>query len=200
MPPGDATDALLARAGAGDRGAVGELFELYRPRLARLLGVRLDRRLAGRFGADDVLQEAFLDVARRLPEYLADPAVPFFVWLRFLALQRLQMIERAHLGAAMRAAGREQAVGGSASADDVAGALAGRFTSPTEAARRSELQEQLRAALAAMEPLDRELVALRHFEELGNAEAAAVLGLTKDAASKRYVRALRRLREALGET
>src|SRR5262249_28530446 len=160
--------------------AVGELFDLYRERLWRMLYVRLDRRLARRVEPDDVLQEAFLDVARRIGEYLADPAVPFYVWLRFLTVQRMQMVQRVHLGARMRDVGLEVALrAGSvapASLESMAGQFVGHMTSPSQAAIRRELQDRLRAALDAMDPLDREVLALRHFEELGNNEVAAVLG------------------------
>jgi RNA polymerase sigma-70 factor (ECF subfamily) len=166
-----------------------------------MLHLRLDRRLAGRFSPEDVLQEAFLEVSQRIDEYNQNPAAPFYVWLRFLTLQRLAQIQRGHLGAAMRDAGREQALpaGPAASADSMAGQLIGHLTSPSQAAIRGEMHERLRDALQAMDPTDREVLALRHFEEMTNAEVAEVLGLTKDAASKRYVRALVRLRETMGE-
>jgi RNA polymerase sigma-70 factor, ECF subfamily len=197
----DRTDELLARLRAGDEAAVGELFDQYRDRLWRMLYVRLDRRIARRVSPDDVLQEAFLDVARRIGEYLTNPAVPVYVWLRFLTVQRMQMVQRMHLGAEMRAAAAEVSlpqIGVSfASAESMAGQLVGHMTSPSQAAIRHELQERLRAALDEMDPLDREVLALRHFEELGNNEVAQVLGLSKDAASKRHVRALKRLRGIL---
>lgn len=187
----DATAGLLERLRAGDGGAIGELFERHRERLWRMLMVRMDARLSARLSPDDVLQDAFLDVARRAGEYLANPAVPFYVWLRFLTLQRLQTAHRAHLGAAARDAALEVSSG------SMADRLVGDLTSPSQAAIRGELCSRLRAALDEMEPLDREVLALRHFEELGNAEAAQVLGISKDAASKRHVRALKRLRDIL---
>jgi RNA polymerase sigma-70 factor (ECF subfamily) len=201
MSDTDPTAALLDRLRAGDPDAAGELFELHRDRLRRMLTVRMDRRVARRISPDDVLQEAFLDVAGRVGEYLADPAVPFYVWLRFLVVQRMLMAHRAHLGAKGRDVRQEadSAGGAFASPDSMAGQFVGRFTSPSQAAIRRELQDKLREALEAMDPLDREVLALRHFEELGNAEAAAVLGITKDAASKRHVRALKRLKEILSE-
>ena len=198
----DPVPPLLDRLRVGDAAALGELFDLYRDRLGRLLAVRLDGRLARRVAAEDVVQETFLDARRRIGEYLADPAVPVYVWLRFLAVQRLQMLRRAHLGAKARDASLEVAWPEeglpAASADSLVGVLAGRLTSPSRAAARHELQDRLRAALDALEPLDREVLALRHFEELGNNETAAVLGLSKDAASKRYVRALQKLKAVLG--
>jgi RNA polymerase sigma-70 factor (ECF subfamily) len=201
MSVAERTAALLDRL-RGEEEALGELFELYRERLWRMVYVRLDRRLARRLAPDDVLQEAFLDVARRIGEYLDDPAVPFYVWLRFLTAQRLQMVQRAHLGTRMRDVSQEVSLHARvsfASPDSMAGQLVSHLTSPSQAAMRSELQQRLRAALDAMDPLDREVLALRHFEELGNNEVAVVLGISKDAASKRHVRALKRLRDVLAE-
>ena len=194
------TAILLDRLRAEDPEALGELFMLYRERLWRMVYVRLDGRLTSRVAPDDVLQETFLDVARRIGEYLADPAVPFYVWLRFLAVQRMQMIQRSHLGAQMRDVTQEVSLPGPgrlASSESMAGQLVSHMTSPSQAAIRRELQERLRAALDEMDPLDREVLALRHFEELGNNEVAQVLGITKEAASKRHVRALMRLRDIL---
>jgi RNA polymerase sigma-70 factor (ECF subfamily) len=177
------------------------LFDLYRDRLWRMLYVRLDRRLARRVAPEDVLQEAFIDVARRVGEYLDDPAVPFYVWLRYLTLQRMQMVHRVHLGAQMRDVGLEMTIPqdgvGLASSESMAGQLVSHLTSPSQAAIRRELQARLRAALDEMDALDREVLALRHFEELGNNEVAEILGITKDAASKRHVRALKRLKDIL---
>jgi RNA polymerase sigma-70 factor (ECF subfamily) len=198
------TTALLDGLRKEDAEALGELFSLYRDRLWRMLFVRLDRRLSSRLSPDDVLQEAFLDVASRIGEYLEHSAVPFYVWLRFLTVQRLQMIQRAHLGAQMRSVNQEVPLNDAgdivlASADSMAGQLVSHLTSPSQAAIRRELQDRLRAALDEMDPLDREVLALRHFEELGNNEVAEVLGISKDAASKRHVRALIRLREILAD-
>jgi RNA polymerase sigma-70 factor (ECF subfamily) len=199
MSAAEQTAALLDRLRARDEQALGELFMLYRERLWRMLHVRLDRRLARRLAPDDVLQETFLDVARRIGDYLADPAVPFYVWLRFLTVQRLQMLQRAHLGAQRRDAGLEVPLppGGAAfaSSESMAGQFVGALTSPSQAAMRHEMQARLRAALEEMDPLDREVLALRHFEELSNNEVAQVLGITREAASKRHVRALKRLKE-----
>lgn len=202
MSAAEQTAALLDRHRSGDAQALGELFMLHRERLWRMLVVRLDRRLARRVTPDDVLQETFLDVARRIGEFLAAPRVPFYVWLRFLAVQRMQMIQRAHLGARRRDAALEVALPQGepfASSESLAGHLVSRMTSPSQAAIRHELQARLRAVLDEMDPLDREVLALRHFEELNNNEVAQVLGISKEAASKRHVRALRRLKAIFGE-
>lgn len=198
------TDLLLARIGGGEPHAMGELFELYSDRLLRMISLRLDGRVAKRVSAEDVLQEAYLDISKRIGEYIAARAVPFYVWLRFLAVQRLQMIHRAHLGAGARDVAREAnapAAHGSdfAGADSLAGQLVGKITSPSHAAMRAELQMKLREALEAMDPMDREVLALRHFEELSNNEVAAILEISRDAASKRHIRALKRLKEILSD-
>src|SRR5262249_33732920 len=143
----------------------------------------------------------YLDVARRFPEYVADPAVPFYLWLRTLTGQRLISLHRRHLGAEMRDAGREvslyrDALPAASSASLAQQLLAG-LTSPTQAAIRAEMQLRLQEALNSMDPIDREVVVLRHFEELGNVEAAEVLGIEPAAASKRYIRAIRRLKAIL---
>jgi RNA polymerase sigma-70 factor (ECF subfamily) len=193
----------LRRVLAGDQQALADLFARYRERLKRMVRLRLDRRLQGRLDASDVLQEAYLDVARRAPEYAANPALPFFLWLRLLTGQRLLALHRQHLGAKMRDAGQEVSLYRGAlpqaSSVSLAAHLLGRLTSPSLAAVRAEMQLKLQEALNGMEPLDREVLTLRHFEELSNGETAAVLGIQKAAASNRYVRALRRLKEVLSE-
>jgi RNA polymerase sigma-70 factor (ECF subfamily) len=195
------TEELLRRAKAGDGRALAELFEHYRLRLRQMVRLRLDRRLHGRIDPSDVLQETFLDLARRFPEYVKQFAVPFFLWLRGLTGQRLIDVHRQHLGAQMRDAGQEVSLYRGAlpqaSSASLAAQLLGRLTSPTQAAVRAEMQLRLQDALNAMDPLDREIVVLRHFEELNNAETAAVLGIQKSAASKRYIRAIARLKQTL---
>jgi len=192
---------LLRRAAGGDQDALAKLFGGYRERLKRMVRLRLDRRLQGRVDASDVLQEAYLDLAKRAPEFLAQRKMPFFLWLRLLTGQRLLAIHRQHLGARMRDAGMEVALQHGAmphaSSASLAAQLLGRLTSPSQAAMRAEIQLRLQDALNSMDAIDREILTLRHFEELSNNEAAEVLGLQKAAASNRYVRALRRLRAIL---
>jgi RNA polymerase sigma-70 factor (ECF subfamily) len=191
----------LKRLAAGDEQALVELFGRYRDRLRRMVKLRLDRRLQGRIDASDVLQEAYLDVSKRAAEYAANPTMPFFLWLRFLTGQRLLIVHRQHLGTKMRDAGQEVSLyrGALPQATSVslAAQLLGRLTSPSLAAVRAELQLKLQEALNSMDPLDREVLTLRHFEELSNNETAQVLGIQKSAASNRYVRALKRLKEVL---
>jgi RNA polymerase sigma-70 factor (ECF subfamily) len=166
-----------------------------------MVALRLDQRLRGRIDPSDVLQEAQLEAAGRLDDYLRDPAVPFFLWLRFLVGQRLAIVNRRHLGAEARDAGREVAIDRAALPRATSAALAaqllGRDTRPSEALARAERKLRLGEALEGMDPLNREVMALRHFEQLSNAEAARVLGLRESAASKRYIRALTRLKAIL---
>jgi RNA polymerase sigma-70 factor (ECF subfamily) len=182
---------------------LGALFAHYRDRLRMMVRLRLDRRVVGRLDASDVLQEAYLDMARRFSEYAAAPAVPFYVWLRGLTGQRLIDLHRQHLGTKMRDAGQEVSLnrGGlpQASSASLAQQLLAGLTSPTQAAIRAEMQLKLQDALNSMDPIDREVVVLRHFEELNNIETAAVLGIEPSAASKRYLRAIRRLKAILNQ-
>jgi RNA polymerase sigma-70 factor, ECF subfamily len=192
---------LIEQAVRGDQRALGELLGRHRERLRRMVALRLDRRLQGRVDPSDIIQEACLDAARRLAEYHERPTMPFFLWLRFLAGQRLVDEHRKHLGAAARDAGREISLYRGALPQTSSAALAahllGRLTTPSQAAIRAERKIRLQEALNSLDPIDREVLALRHFEELSNGEAAAVLGLDKSAASKRYARALIRLKEIL---
>jgi RNA polymerase sigma-70 factor (ECF subfamily) len=194
-------DSLLERAGAGDAEALGELFACYRERLRQMVRLRLDRRLQGRLDPSDVLQEAYLDFARRVPEYIRNPPGPFYLWLRFLTGQRLIDLHRQHLGAKMRDAAQEVSLYRGAlpqaSSVSLAAQLLGRLTSASRAAIRAETQIRVQEALNSMDPLDREILTLRHFEMLNNEETAQVLGIKKTAASNRYVRALKRLKALL---
>jgi RNA polymerase sigma-70 factor (ECF subfamily) len=198
--PSDIGD-LLRLAQTGDRPALAALFTCYRERLRQMVRLRLDRRLQGRLDPEDVLQEAYLDFARRLPEYAANPAVPFFLWLRGLTGQRLIDLHRQHLGAKMRDAQQEVSLYRGAlpqaSSVSLAAQLLGRLTSASQAAIRAETQIRVQEALNSMDPMDREVLALRHFEMLTNDETAQVLGIKKSAASNRYVRALKRLKDIL---
>jgi RNA polymerase sigma-70 factor (ECF subfamily) len=195
------SDDRLRRAQGGDQQALAELFAHYRDRLRQMVRLRLDRRLHGRLDPSDVLQEAYLDVARRFPEYACDPAMPFYLWLRALTGQKLIDLHRQHLGAKMRDAGLEVSLYRGAlpqaSSVSLAQQLLGRLTSPSRAAIRAETQIRVQEALNSMDPLDREVLTLRHFEMLSNEETAQVLGISKKAASKRFIRALERLQDIL---
>jgi RNA polymerase sigma-70 factor, ECF subfamily len=192
---------LIEQAVGGDQQAWGQLLSRHRDRLRRMVALRIDRRLRGRVDASDVIQEASLEAARRLPEYLKNPTMPFFLWLRFLTGQRLLEQHRIHLGAKARDAGREISLYHGALPETTSAALAahllGHLTSPSEAAIRAERRIRMQEVLNTMDPVDREILALRHYEQLSNSEVAEVLDMDKSATSKRYARALVRLKEIL---
>jgi RNA polymerase sigma-70 factor (ECF subfamily) len=166
-----------------------------------MVRLRLNRRLQGRVDDSDVLQEACLDVARRLPEYVADPQLPFYLWLRHMTGLKLTEIHRRHLGVQKRDADREVSLhrGGLPEANSVslAAQLLGTVTSPSQAAIKAETRIQVQDALNSMDPIDREVLALKHFEQLSISEIAQVLGLSKAGAGSRYLRAIKRLKEIL---
>lgn len=189
------------RLRAGDIQAAAELFVAYRERLKKMVKLRLDSRLQGRLDASDVLQEAFLDVQHKTPEF-AERNMPAYLWLRLITAERLLQLHRHHLGTKIRDAGQEVSLcpagaGPAASTHSLANLLLGRLTSPTQAAIRAERQRLLQEALNSMDAIDREILTLRHFEELSNSEVALILGLSKSAASNRYIRALTRLQGAM---
>jgi RNA polymerase sigma-70 factor (ECF subfamily) len=185
----------------GDPGALATLFDQHRDRLRRMVELRLDPRLRARLDASDVVQEAFLDVTRDLDAYLADPKLPPRLWLRLHVGRRLTTLHRQHLGTRVKDAGQEislfQGALPRASSAALASMLLGRHTSPTQAAQRAERMLRVQEALNSLDPIDREVLALRHFEQLGRAEAALVLGISQDAAAERYFRALKRLKDLL---
>jgi RNA polymerase sigma-70 factor (ECF subfamily) len=201
-PAADRSEAeLIRRAAGGDRQAWDDLLIAHRPRLRRMVALRLHPRLRGRLDPSDVIQEAFLDATAGLAQYAQRAEMSFFLWLRWLTGMRLITLQRQHLGRQARDAAREVSLERGAlpraSSAALAAQLLGRLTSASAAAMRWERRARLQEALEALDPLDREVLVLRHLEELSNAEAAQELGLTESAASKRYVRALRRLKQML---
>ncbi len=159
--------ALLTRAATGDEVAARELYSHYRGRLKRMVHLRLSRRLQGRVDDSDVLQEAYLDVSRRLPEYVADPKLPFFLWLRHMTGLKLTEIHRRHLGTQSRDVDREISLhrGGLPEADSIslAAQLLGQMTTPSQAAMKAEVRLLVQDALSGMDPIDREVLALEAF-------------------------------------
>jgi RNA polymerase sigma-70 factor (ECF subfamily) len=184
----------------GDEEALAALFSRHRERLWRIARFRLPAKLRGRVDPDDVLQDAYLAAVQRLEHY--EGGSPF-LWLRLVVNQTLVDLYRRHLGAQMRDAGREVAIqGGSysqATSASVAIQLVGDLTSPSQAAVRAETLDMVERAIDGMDPVDREVLALRHFEELDNGEVAEALGIQPKAASIRYVRAIRRLKNLLSD-
>ncbi len=194
---------LIERVGRDDRQALDELLSRHRGRLVRTVELRLDRRVRGRIDPSDVIQDTCLEACQRIDEYHQSAPVPFFVWLRFLAIQKLAQIHRRELGVQARDARREIALHhGSLPAGStalLADCLVGKLTGPNEAVLRAERKIRLQEALALLPEDDRELLMLRHFEQLSNAEIAHALAISQSAACHRYVRGLERLKRELGK-
>ena len=199
----DSFDRLLELAQTGDEAAMAELFDRYRKRLRQMVRLRLDRRLQGRVDSSDVLQDAYLDARQKLPTYSVKGDLPFFLWLRLVVGQKLTDLHRHHLGTQMRDATRDVSIYRGpmpeATSFALAAQLMGKVTTPSDAAIRAESKLQIQDALNAMDAIDREVLTLRHFEMLSNSETAQVLELSHAAASNRYVRALKRMKQILEE-
>ena len=198
--------ALLARAAAGDVDAWGAQLARYEQRLASVVSFRIDPRLRGRIDPSDVMQEAFIVATKRRAEFFQQTTQPLFLWLRWIVRNTLLELHRFHLGAQMRDARREKSsafAAGRAEEDNTRAALVAQLscgvTGPTTAAARAEIKARVEHALGQLEPTDREVLALRHFEQLTSSETAQVLGIKERTAAKRYLRALERLREVLAE-
>jgi RNA polymerase sigma-70 factor (ECF subfamily) len=194
---------LLERAALGDAEAWGALLTEHQERLRRMVLFRLDPRLQGRVDASDIVQEAYLEAAAHREDYFRHAALSLFLWLRGVVSNKLLEIHRHHLGTRMRDAARDVALNPRKASDATSVALldqlSGHHTGPGTAAARSEVKLRLRGVLDNMDAIDREVLALRHFEQLSNAEAAAVLGIEERAAAKRYLRALKRLKDILAD-
>ena len=178
--------------------AVAEVFGHYRQKLLRMIALRLDVRLIGKLDSEDVLQDAFVEASRRIQDYLDRPSVPFFIWLRQITIQILIDTHRRYLGAKMRDVRQEVTLDRPGCEDGssalLIAQLADSLTTPSQFAVRNETVMELQAALEKLDEIDREVLVLRHLEELGNNEVAEILGIDKYAASKRYLRALGRLK------
>jgi RNA polymerase sigma-70 factor (ECF subfamily) len=198
--PSEATE-LIDRLKAGDRQALAELFDQYRDRLRRMVALRMDPRLRARLDVSDVLQDAYIELAGDLDAYRADHKLPPLLWMRLHVGRRLTTLHRKHLGTHMRDAGLEVSLYREplpqASSAALASMLLGRHTSPTQAAQRAERLLRVQEALNTLDPVDREVLALRHFEQLSRAETAQVLGISPETGAKRYFRALKRLKAVL---
>lgn len=187
---------------ASETNPLNDLFSQHRDRLRRMVQLRMDRRLAGRVDASDVIQEAFIEASLRYKEFSEEKnTVSEFIWLRFLTGQKLSQFHRRHLGVQSRDASREVNLRYSADVNAtsmvIAAKLVGHGTSPSEAVVRDEAIGRVRKTLEEMSEVDREIIALRHFEQLTNAETAEILSLTEAASYRRYIRAMQRLRKTM---
>jgi RNA polymerase sigma-70 factor (ECF subfamily) len=194
-------DLLLQQARAGDQASLARLFERHRPRLLLMIRARMNPRLRRRLDDCDVLQDALVEAVRRLPDYLRQPRAPFFLWVRKIVHLKILEVHRQHMAHQARDLRREvhgyRCDTAPASSIGLVDEILGKLTSPSMVAARDELKLKLHEALDQMGEIDREILSLRHFEELDNHEAAAELGIEPSAASKRYVRALLRFEAML---
>ena len=192
---------LIDRVIQGDHDALAELFSQHRDRLWRMVNFRMDPRLHGRVDADDVLQESWMSAVQRIDHFLSDASRSIFVWFRLITSQTLIDIHRRHLGTQKRNAAAEFSIHGgwasSSTSFSLSHHLLGHLTSPSQAVLREELSQTLKTALDSMNDIDREVLALRHFEQLTNRETAQIIGISEQAASDRYIRALGRLKSVL---
>jgi RNA polymerase sigma-70 factor, ECF subfamily len=199
---GSATEMLLRRAGDGDPAARAELLDRYRDQLRRMIALRLDKRVAARADASDIVQDTMKDAHKRLPEYFADPQLTFYAWLRRIAWDRLADVYRTHLGAEKRSVLREHPWTPNLNDESVAELAHSIVASSINPARRvmlAEMQTRTTAALMQLKPPDREILVLRYLEQLGVEEIAGVLGISQTAVTSRHLRALQRLRLILGD-
>lgn len=196
-------DETLRQMRDGNQTALADVFSHYRERLRRIVRFRLDYRIAGRISDSDVLQETFIAAAKRLEHFGDQKEMPAFLWLRLLVGQQLIDLHRQHLQAEMRDVRKEVAITQNAPSPHtsmaIAAQLIGKMTAVSEVVARAERIERLEATLNSMDPIDREVIALRHFEELSNVETARVLGIETSAASKRYLRAMKRLTDLMAK-
>ena len=201
-PEGEKTLELLDGVRAGDEHAVNQLMDRHRVAIRRLIQMRLDNAVARRVDASDVVQDVLFEASRRMEDYIQNPAMPFHLWLRQLARDRIIDMHRRHRAAKRRSVDREQQVtslgGDDRSAADLAALLKDAELTPAAATVRKEMEDRFLLALNELGDDDRELIMMRHFEHLGNGEVAEALGLSAPAAGMRYLRAIRKLREALG--
>lgn len=198
-PEHEQTQELVLAAAAGDTSATNALLERHRAALRRLVHFRLDRRITGRVDASDVVQDVLLEANKRLQDYITDPKLPFHLWLRQLAQDRMIDLHRRH-HAQRRTVDREQPLQGKfgdRSSLDLAAQLPDQELTPAAASIRKELEQRFLDALDQLQEVDREIIVMRHVEHLGNGEVAAALQLSEAAAGMRYLRAIRRLKSVL---
>lgn len=200
-PEAEKTQDLLADVRQGDDAAVNRLMERHRDALRRMVELRLDQRIQRRLDVSDVVQDVLVEASRRLQDYLANPVMPYHLWLRQIAQDRIIDAHRRHRASAKRSVDRERPLvappAGDHSTVELAAQLAGNEITPATAALKQELAQSVEAAIAKLPDADCEIILMRHYEQLSNQEIAQALGLTEPAASMRYLRAVRRLKELM---
>ena len=200
-PDGEHTQELLAGAKAGDNDAIDQLLDRHRDSLRRMIGLRLDKQINRRLDVSDVVQDVLVEANRRLQDYLANPVLAFHLWIRQIAKDRIIDAHRRHRVSAKRSVDREQGLVAHGAVDqstmDLAGQLCDRELTPAAAATQQELALHVQGAIELLDERDKEIILMRHYEQLNNQDIAQALGLTEPAASMRYLRALKRLRKLL---
>ena len=183
----------------GDKSALDQLFSLHRERLKKIVIFRLGHQLHGRLDPEDVIQEAYMAALKRIDHFGKDFSGSGFVWLRLIAQQTLIDLQRFHLGAKKRDAGKEIIFHRPSTSKTMTLHLFGQVSSPSRAVMQIDMMDRVEQAIAEMDHTDQEILAMRHFEELTNKETAESLGIAQKAASIRYFRALKRLKDILGQ-
>ncbi|MFY9254938.1 MAG: sigma-70 family RNA polymerase sigma factor [Fuerstiella sp.] len=201
-PESDKTLELLNGVKSGDGEAVNALMDRHRVAIRRMVQMRLDNAVARRVDASDVVQDVLFEASRRMEDYISNPSMPFHLWLRQLAKDRIIDMHRRHRGAQRRSVDREQHVSNlgndERSTADLVSFLKDAELTPAAASVRKEMEQRFLEAVNQLDEADREMIMMRHFEHLGNGEVAEALGLSAPAAGMRYLRAIRKLRQALG--
>ena len=202
-PESDKTEKLLLRVGDGDDEARNELLARHRTSVERLIQMRLDHKIRRRIAVSDVLQNVMIEANRRLSDYLNKGAMPFHLWIRQIAKDRIIDAHRRHRGSAKRSVDREQAIDGRPNSRQstimLAGVIADKELTPAARATQQEIAKQVELAIADLPVADRDIILMRHYEQLGNQEVAEVFGISEQAASMRYLRALKKLRSIMTE-
>jgi len=200
-PTEDKTEELLLGAKAGNADAVNRLIERHRDAVLRMVQMRLDQKIRRRVAVSDVVQDVMIDASRRLQEYIANPVMPFHLWLRHIAKDRIIDAHRRHRGSQKRSVDREQGLAVPGADDhstmDLAAQLYDGELTPAAAATQREMAQRVEAAITELGEQDGEIIIMRHYEQLSNQEVSLALGLSEPAASMRYLRAVRRLRSML---
>ena len=197
-PDGDKTEELLAGARGGDPQAIDRLLDRHRDSLRRMIAMRLDQKILRRIDVSDVVQEVLVEVSRRLKDYLANPVMAFHLWVRQIAKDRIIDAHRRHRVSGKRSVDREQpllpAIAPDQSTIELAAQLRDPELTPAAAAIQQELALHIQGAIELLDERDRDIILMRHYEQLSNQEIAVALQITEPAASMRYLRALKRLR------
>jgi RNA polymerase sigma-70 factor (ECF subfamily) len=200
-PDAEKTQDLLAEAKQGDADAVNRLLDRHRDSLRRMVQLRLDQRIQKRIDVSDIVQDVLVEANRRLQDYLANPVMPYHLWLRQIAQDRIIDAHRRHRASAKRSVDKERPLAVPAGDDhstiELAAQLAGHELTPATAAAQAEMAKVVEAAIAKLPDQDCEIIIMRHYEQLSNQEIAQALDLTEPAASMRYLRALRRLKDLM---